>query len=86
MLNLSGCVQLDDEGVRDISKCLKLRYLDLTRVPKMTNVSLASIVTFCRELEFLSLYANSQLTDKAFERIDGLKNLKVFDEISMDFW
>ena len=79
VLNLSGCVQLDDEGVRDISKCLKLRYLDLTRVPKMTNVSLASIVTFCRELEFLSLYANSQLTDKAFERIDGLKNLKVFD-------
>ena len=79
VLNLSGCVQLDDEGVRDISKCKKLRYLDLTRVPKMTDASVALVVEGCRELEFLSLYANSQLTNKSFEKIDGLTNLKFFD-------
>ena len=79
VLNLSGCVQLDDEGVRDISKCKKLRYLDLTRVPKMTDASVALVVERCRELEFLSLYANSQLTNKSFEKIDGLTNLKFFD-------
>jgi hypothetical protein len=79
VLNLSGCVQLDDEGVREISKCRKLRYLDLTRVPKMTDASVALVVEGCRELEFLSLYANSQLTNKSFEKIDGLTNLKFFD-------
>lgn len=79
VLNLSGCVQLDDEGVREISKCKKLRYLDLTRVPKMTDASVALVVEGCRELEFLSLYANSQLTNKSFEKIDGLTNLKFFD-------
>ena len=79
VLNLSGCVQLDDEGVRVISKCKKLRYLDLTRVPKMTDASVALVVEGCRELEFLSLYANSQLTNKSFEKIDGLTNLKFFD-------
>ena len=79
VLNLSGCVQLDDEGVREISRCLKLGYLDLTRVPKMTDVSVAAVVERCRELELLSLYANSQLTDKAFESISGLTNLKFFD-------
>jgi len=79
VLNLSGCVQLDDEGVREIRKCRKLRYLDLTRVPKMTDASVALVVEKCRELEFLSLYANSQLTNKSFEKIDGLTNLKFFD-------
>ena len=79
VLNLSGCVQLYDEGVREISKCRKLRYLDLTRVPKMTDASVALVVEGCRELEFLSLYANSQLTNKSFEKIDGLTNLKFFD-------
>jgi len=79
VLNLSGCVQLDDEGVREISRCLKLGYLDLTRVPKMTDESVSKVVERCRELELLSLYANSQLTDKAFESISGLTNLKFFD-------
>ena len=57
-LNLSGCKQLTNESLQYIPKCLcNLWFLDLTRCLGTTDEILVSLVTLCKKLRHLNLYA-----------------------------
>eukprot|EP01018_Ginkgo_biloba_P018152 Gb_12010 [translate_table: standard] len=79
-LNLSGCKNIIDQSLELLASHYKeLKYLNLTRCVKLTDNGLIVLLNNCRSIENLNLYADSSFTDKAYEKISQLTELRVLD-------
>ena len=68
VVNLSGCKLLTDRSIIVlVQTCRELKILNLTRVTAITDESMKAVITNLEHLRELYLYANSQLSDQAFQ-------------------
>jgi len=79
-LNLSGCKNISDKGMRLIANSYPgLKKLNITRCVKLTDDGLKEVLQKCSSLESLNLYALSSFTDKVYKEIGLLSNLTFLD-------
>ncbi|TVU32513.1 hypothetical protein EJB05_24244 [Eragrostis curvula] len=90
-LNLSGCKNISDKGLRLIANNYQgLKKLNITRPAdtksdilfrcvKLTDDGLQEVLQKCTSLESLNLYALSSFTDKVYKEIGSLTNLTFLD-------
>lgn len=79
-LNLSGCKNLTDQSLKLIANHYKeLKHLNLTRCVKLTDNGLTQLLKSCESIEYLNLYADSSFTDKSYEEISHLSELRFLD-------
>ncbi|KMZ56640.1 putative F-box/LRR-repeat protein [Zostera marina] len=79
-LNLSGCKNISDQSMFLIAENYKsLKTLNLTRCVKLTDIGLQQILMSCSSLISLNLYALSSFTDRAYEKISRLEQLRFLD-------
>eukprot|EP00347_Sterkiella_histriomuscorum_P014091 403362200 len=66
-VNLSGCKYLTDSSIIALCEnCPEIYHLNITRIPKITKKSMESIASL-KNLEYLNLYANSEISDNGFQ-------------------
>lgn len=65
---MSGCKYLSDVAIMMLAeKCKNIYYLNLTRIPKLSEKSLISIADAgLKDLNYLNLYACSEIEDAGF--------------------
>lgn len=69
-VNLSGCRHLSDSSVTVVvESCPKIRHLDITRLPKMTDKGVEKVASAGLDLTYLNMYANSEIGDGAFKAL-----------------
>ncbi|MCO5567312.1 hypothetical protein L7F22_021002 [Adiantum nelumboides] len=79
-LNLSGCKRVTDKSLEMMSaRSTCLTELNLTRCLSLTDDGLSHFLENCRGIQVLYLYAVSSFTDKSYEKLANLKNLRVLD-------
>ncbi|KAG0479268.1 hypothetical protein HPP92_010126 [Vanilla planifolia] len=79
-LNLSGCKNISNQSMQLIGDNFKeLEELNITRCIKVTDIGLEHVLRNCSLLRSLNLYALSSLTDRAYEMISCLSNLRFLD-------
>ena len=67
--NFSGCKHLSDKGIVPLlTNCTNLKVLNLTRINQITEKSL-ELVSNLQYLEYVYLYACSQLPDDALKHL-----------------
>ena len=71
LINLSGAKYLGDSSVEALSQnCKDLYYMDLTRLPPLTEKGLIAMADAkIVNLKYLNLYANSELSDHGFKQL-----------------
>lgn len=71
LINLSGAKYLGDSSIEAIAtNCKDLYYMDLTRLPPMTEKGLMALASAkLVNLKYLNLYANSELSDHGFKEL-----------------
>jgi len=81
LLNLSGCLKITDKSLRCIGRFGegRIRHLDLTRCPDVTDLGINYLSSLNSTLEILILYADSQLGQSAYEAICEFRNLRRLD-------
>jgi hypothetical protein len=81
LLNLSGCQQLEDSGVRAVARSCggSLASLDLTRCPLLTDDALVFMAPRLPNLKSLNCYADSQFSDVAYVALAQLHRLTFLD-------
>ncbi|KAH9292508.1 hypothetical protein KI387_042305, partial [Taxus chinensis] len=78
--NLSGCKNITDQSLHLLANHYKeIKHLNLTRCVKLTDSGLVQLLDSCRSIEDLNLYADSSFTDKSYEKISNLTELRVLD-------
>lgn len=74
-LIISG-TQLNEQGALAIQALKNLKILGIGETPSMLDVHLQQIVKPLKDLEYLDVTRNVQLTSKAFTGLQALKNLR----------
>lgn len=80
-LDLTGCIEIDDEGLKAIGEnCPKLRRLNLSFCGKITGAGLQFLGQGCSDLNILNLSnTTDQIRDEDLEKLfQGCKKLKKF--------
>ncbi|GLJ46472.1 hypothetical protein SUGI_0979400 [Cryptomeria japonica] len=79
-LNLSGCKNITDQSLYLLANHYKeIKHLNLTRCVKLTDDGLMQLLDNCRSIEDLNLYADSSFTDKSYEKMSNLSELRILD-------
>jgi len=61
-LNLSGCEKMTDFGINRLINLTNLKNLDMRHLRKISNLD--RLLAYCRELEFINISGNNQITIK----------------------
>ena len=61
---MSGCKHLSDSSIGVVvESCPKIRHLNITRLPKLTDKGIEKVANAKLDLLYLNLYANSEIGD-----------------------
>jgi len=69
-VNFSGCKHLTDTCISVVvESCPKIKHLNITRLPKLTDKGVEKVASAGLDLTYLNMYANSEIGDNAFKAL-----------------